>query len=72
MRECGDCHAVVPNAPSPNANAPAFTRVADTPGMTAIALNAFFQTAHRTMPQISLPVADTRDLIAYILSLKSR
>jgi mono/diheme cytochrome c family protein len=71
IQECGECHAVLPNATSPNANAPSFVRVANTPGMTSIALNAFFQTAHRTMPQISLPAAETRDLIAYILSLKA-
>jgi mono/diheme cytochrome c family protein len=71
VRECGDCHAVLPNTASRNPDTPSFTRVANTPGMTSIALNAFFQTAHRTMPQISLPIADTHDLVAYILSLKS-
>jgi mono/diheme cytochrome c family protein len=70
VRECGECHGVAPGLASANVNAPNFTRVADTPGMTAIALAAFFQTAHRTMPSITLPADDTRDVIAYILSLK--
>jgi len=72
VRECGECHGVAPGLASANTNAPVFSRVADTPGMTAIALAAFFQTAHRTMPSITLPADDTRDVIAYILSLKSQ
>jgi mono/diheme cytochrome c family protein len=69
---CAACHAVEANAgPSPNKSAPAFVSVANTPGMTAMALNAFIYTPHHLMPDLPLPAADARDLIAYILSLKS-
>jgi mono/diheme cytochrome c family protein len=68
---CADCHAVGrQGSRSPNAQAPSFAAVASTPGMTAMALNAFFQTSHRNMPNLILTADQTRELIAYITSLK--
>jgi cytochrome c len=50
--------------------APSFAAVAATPGMTAMALNVFFQTSHRNMPNLILTADQTREIIAYITSLK--
>src|SRR5512147_3189486 len=47
---CSACHAVAPHQmQSPNPNALAFQAVADTPGMSATALNAWLHTSHPTM-----------------------
>jgi mono/diheme cytochrome c family protein len=68
---CSDCHAIDGSvAVSPNGSAPTFIQVANTPGMTALALTVFFQTPHQTMPNVILPAAAIRDLTAYILSLE--
>jgi mono/diheme cytochrome c family protein len=68
---CSECHAVGPADPrSPNALAPRFEAVAATPGMTAMALNAFLHTSHRAMPDLVLTADQTNGIIAYILSLK--
>jgi mono/diheme cytochrome c family protein len=69
---CAECHAVERNQPrSRNGLAPSFTAVAATPGMTAIALNAFLHTPHRAMPDLVLNDDQVRGIIAYILSLKA-
>jgi mono/diheme cytochrome c family protein len=69
---CADCHAVDRDElGSPDVSAPAFAEIANTPGISQLALVAFFQTAHEDMPNFIIPEADTRDLIAYILSLKN-
>jgi mono/diheme cytochrome c family protein len=71
QRFCAECHAVGKRDDgSSNSDAPSFTAVASTPGMTAMALNAFFQTPHRAMPNLILETDQKNDIIAYILSLK--
>ncbi len=68
---CAECHAVgVQNVRSPHPEAPSFAAIAATPGMTAMALNAFFQTSHRVMPNFILTTDQTNEIIAYILSIK--
>jgi mono/diheme cytochrome c family protein len=68
---CAECHTVGRQlSRSPNAEAPSFAAVAATPGMTAMALNVFFQTSHRNMPNLILTADQTREIIAYITSLK--
>ncbi len=70
---CAACHAVrAGETISPNAAAASFARVAATPGMTELALQAMLQTSHRTMPNLILDPDDMRDVIAYILSLAKR
>jgi mono/diheme cytochrome c family protein len=70
-RSCASCHAVgASSGSSANLRAPPFTQVAQTPGMTAIALRAALQTSHRTMPNLVLRKQNREDIIAYILSLK--
>ena len=70
---CATCHAVLPNEQiSPLIQAPTFQSVADTPGMTELALTVWLQSSHPTMPNIMLEPDDMRNVIAYIRSLKRK
>lgn len=70
---CSACHNVLrTDAASPNPQAPAFKKVADTPGMSITALTVWSRTSHPTMPNLVIEPADMDDLIAYILSLRDR
>jgi mono/diheme cytochrome c family protein len=67
---CAACHAVLPNEQvSPLPQAPTFQSVADTPGMTEMALTVWLQSSHPTMPNIVLAPDDMRNVVAYIRSL---
>jgi mono/diheme cytochrome c family protein len=67
---CAACHAVLPNEElSPLPQAPTFQSVADTPGMTDLALTVWLQSSHPTMPNIILKQDDLRNVVAYIRSL---
>jgi mono/diheme cytochrome c family protein len=69
---CGACHAVGANdLDSPLPQATPFQTIADTPGMTEMALTVWLQTSHPTMPNIVLKQDDMRNVVAYIHSLKS-
>jgi mono/diheme cytochrome c family protein len=70
-RVCVECHGVKSGQTVPAA-APTFKAIANTPGMTAIALTVFFRTPHRDMPNLVLSDDDRDDVIAYILSLRER
>ena len=68
---CAACHAVLPNEEfSPLPQAPTFQSVADTPGMTELALSVWLQTSHPTMPNIILTQDELRNVVAYIRSLE--
>jgi hypothetical protein len=68
-----DCHNVLrTDAASPNRRAPAFKKVANTPGMSITALTVWSRTTHPSMPNLVIEPADMDDLIAYILSLRDR
>jgi mono/diheme cytochrome c family protein len=71
---CGECHGVEagPDDFSPNPDAPDFPGVANTPGMTERAVGVWLQTSHPTMPNFILPQDVRDDLIAYIMTLKTR
>lgn len=70
---CAECHAVRDGErASPNAQAPSFTSVANTRGMTAMMLRVWFQSPHPTMPNIKISNQESDDVIAYILSLRKR
>ena len=70
---CAECHAVrAEDLLSPVAEATSFEEVANTPGMTRIALTAFLQTPHPTMPNLVIEPQDMDDVIAYILTLKPK
>jgi mono/diheme cytochrome c family protein len=71
---CSPCHVV---APGPHASrmfeiGPDFQTIANTPGMTATALNAFLLTSHPKMPNLILTPEESADVISYILSLRER
>src|SRR3954463_16495942 len=69
---CASCHAVLRvEDRSPNPNAPPFADIANVRGMTAIALQVALQSPHRTMPNVMLEPDELRNLIAYILTLKT-
>ncbi|MGE3528146.1 MAG: cytochrome c [Methyloceanibacter sp.] len=68
---CAACHAVLANEQiSPLPQAPTFQSVADTPGMTEMALTVWLQSSHPTMPNIVLEPNDLRNVVAYIRSLE--
>jgi mono/diheme cytochrome c family protein len=70
-QNCADCHAVDrQTSQSPDRNAPRFEAVANTPGMTPMALAAWLNTSHPTMPNLIVRGANHDDVIAYIRSLK--
>lgn len=71
-KNCTPCHSVEKSEPARSVHtAPSFQAVADTPGMTAIALTAWFRTPHHSMPNLVIASRDVRDINAYILSLKT-
>jgi mono/diheme cytochrome c family protein len=68
---CTPCHAVERGEPaSPAQKAPTFSSVANTPGMTTMALMAWFRTPHPSMPDFIIATKDVQDINAYIMSLK--
>ena len=68
-KSCSECH-VVANDLGPDRRAASFVTIANAPGMTETALDAFLQTSHRNMPNIRLEREEMRNVVSYILSLK--
>jgi mono/diheme cytochrome c family protein len=72
-RVCGICHLLrAGETVSPDPAAPPFPVIAQTPGLTALALTVSLQGAHRKMPDLALTREEMQDVIAYILSLRGR
>ena len=71
---CSPCHAVTAEQATQRmiAIAPDFPAIANTPGLTATALRAFFQTPHPKMPNLILTPEQSADVIAFLLSLRDR
>ena len=70
---CAQCHAVLAGEEmSPLIEATPFQEVANTPGMTEMALTVFLQTPHINMPNLVLEQDDMRNVVAYIRSLKGK
>jgi mono/diheme cytochrome c family protein len=69
QRQCSGCHAI---AGGRLAGIATFTEIANTPGMTPLALMVWFQTPHPNMPNLILDPRDRDDIIAYIVSLRER
>lgn len=68
---CAECHAVKKGQRvSPHERAPAFEVVANSRGMSAMALRVWFQSPHPSMPNLVLREKLADDLVAYIMSLK--
>jgi len=73
QRQCAGCHAVqAGQTRSPLAGVATFTEIANTPGMTALALGVWFQSPHPNMPNLILDPQDRDDVIAHIESLRAR
>jgi mono/diheme cytochrome c family protein len=71
QQTCASCHAVAAaETVSPNPDAPPFDTVANTPGMTRIALNVWLHTPHPTMPNFVVDPDRIDDLSAYLATLK--
>ncbi len=69
---CADCHAIdVQTERSPVRSAPTFKKIANTPGMTPMALTAWLHSSHKTMPDLIVKGDDLDNLVAYIRSLKT-
>jgi mono/diheme cytochrome c family protein len=80
-KACAECHDISPTSgpsrdldplPFEELEAKPFQEVANTPGVTAMALFAWMQSTHPTMPAILLEDDELRNVVAYILSLKDR
>jgi mono/diheme cytochrome c family protein len=70
-QNCASCHAIqASETMSPNMDATDFVTIANTPGMTSIALSAWMQSAHPTMPQLLVGQDQVDDLWAYMLTLR--
>ena len=68
---CSECHAIKKGQRvSPHERAPAFELVANTRGMSEMALRVWFQSPHPSMPNLRLTEKQSDNLIAYIMSLK--
>lgn len=69
---CAECHQVEASGrESPYSGAPAFHRIALTPGMTSMALNVWLHTSHPSMPNLIVPRDRLDDLLAYFVYLRS-
>lgn len=71
QQACASCHAVqAGQGVSLNRGAPAFTVIANTPGMTPTALNAWLHSAHASMPNLIVEPNDRADIAAYLETLR--
>jgi cytochrome c len=70
-RLCAGCHATEPNGGQAiNPDVPSFAAIARQPNVTAERLAGRIIVPHPAMPNTQLTVAEIRDVIAYILTLK--
>jgi cytochrome c len=68
---CKDCHAIDAASAAGRANGPPdFTAIANRASTTALSLKVFFQTTHRSMPNLIIAPDQADDLASYILSLR--
>ena len=70
VRTCAGCHGVRHAGKTDNLRAPTLSAIANTKGMSAMALNVALLTSHRSMPNIMLDAQERADVIAFILTLK--
>jgi mono/diheme cytochrome c family protein len=74
LGNCRPCHVVAADQSSPIrfANAPAFDAIANSAETTPAGLNVWLTNPHPTMPSLRLTPAESVDVIAYIMSLRTR
>lgn len=72
QENCAQCHAVrAGETASFNPLAPTFTEIANTPGMTRIALSAWMHSEHVMMPHYVVDQDRIDDVWAYLATLKN-
>lgn len=72
-RTCAACHAVdLGGMRSPDPRARPFDAIANTPGMTRTALNAWLNSSHTNMPDLIVEPENVDNLYAYLFTLKRR
>lgn len=70
---CAECHDITSRNPmTTGSGIPTFATVANTPGMTRTSLVVWMQTSHPEMPNLILEPQDLDNVIAYILSLRTK
>jgi mono/diheme cytochrome c family protein len=70
---CADCHSIEPDgAAGAYEMPPSFGSFANNPEITETALKAYLQSTHPVMPQVKLTADEIDEVVAYILSLKSK
>ena len=69
---CAACHAITPDASSPNPESPGFEDIANRRGLTAATLRQYLRDAHNypEAMQFRLEKNQVRDLAAYLVTLK--
>lgn len=69
---CAACHAVTPNAPSPNSEAPGFDDIANRDGLSAATLRGYLRDAHNYPDAMNFRIDPraVRDLSAYIVTMR--
>jgi mono/diheme cytochrome c family protein len=74
LEVCSVCHVVAPTQLTPPriANAVTFQTIANAEGMTGMKLQAILSTPHAVMPNLILTPGEAADVIAYIMSLRTR
>jgi cytochrome c len=73
QRLCSGCHSVSPGpAATVSTDVPTFAAIASRPDITAERLAGRIIVPHPPMPNVQLTVAEMRDIVAYILSLRQR
>jgi mono/diheme cytochrome c family protein len=74
LENCRPCHVVAPTSASAVrfANAPEFRAIANDARTTQLGLTVWLTNPHPTMPTLVLSPQETRDVIAYILSLRNK
>lgn len=71
--QCAECHAVERgNLRSVHPEVPAFASIATARGVSGRALAAALRRSHGKMPAIVLPPHEQDDVIAYILTLRTK
>lgn len=67
---CAGCHAVLAGERmSPHPDAPAFASIAETPGMSGLALSVWLHSEHEQMPHLIVDADHVEDLWAYMSTL---
>jgi mono/diheme cytochrome c family protein len=68
---CAECHDIEAGVYGLSVyGAPSFEEIANTRGMSELALVSFFQTSHPSMPNLIVANEDARDIIAYLATLE--